>query len=293
MRVLLTGASGFLGQYVLRALRQQGIDVVTVARSKPDSSVDFIEADLLSIINFEALLKQTRATHLLHLAWYTEHGKYWTSPLNLRWQEATSRLVEAFCVAGGKQVVVAGTCAEYDWSLGYCRENSTPLIPSSLYGTAKDATRRLVMAVCNEYQTPCAWGRIFLPYGNGESSTRLIPSLIEVLQKQRAPFEINAQAFRDFLHASDVAEGFVKLLIANATGAYNICSGEPIRLAEIVRTLASQLEADPEPLLALSIERPGEPNVLCGENLLLKSLGWRPKLALANGLIQSLQGIKN
>ncbi len=293
MRVLLTGASGFLGQYVLRALRQQGIDVVTVARSKPESSVDFIEADLLSIINFEALLKQTRATHLLHLAWYTEHGKYWTSPLNLRWQEATSRLVEAFCVAGGKQVVVAGTCAEYDWSLGYCRENSTPLIPSSLYGTAKDATRRLVMAVCNEYQTPCAWGRIFLPYGNGESSTRLIPSLIEVLQKQRAPFGINAQAFRDFLHASDVAEGFVKLLIANATGAYNICSGEPIRLAEIVRTLASQLEADPGPLLALSIERPGEPTVLCGENLLLKSLGWRPKLALANGLIQSLQGIKN
>lgn len=293
MRVLLTGASGFLGQYVLRALRQQGIDVVTVARSKPESSVDFIEADLLSIVNFEALLKQTRATHLLHMAWYTEHGKYWTSPLNLRWQEATIRLVEAFCVAGGKQVVVAGTCAEYDWSHGYCRENSTPLIPSSLYGTAKDATRRLVMAVCNEYQTPCAWGRIFLPYGNGESSTRLIPSLIEVLQKQRAPFGINAQAFRDFLHASDVAEGFVKLLIANATGAYNICSGEPIRLAEIVRTLASQLEADPEPLLALSIERPGEPTVLCGENLLLKSLGWRPKLALANGLIQSLQGIKN
>lgn len=143
MRVLLTGASGFIGRYVLRTLQHHGIEVISVGRARSQPSVLFIEADLLSLTDFGPLLQQAKATHLLHLAWYAEHGKYWTSPLNLRWTEATTRLVEAFCVTGGHQVVIAGTCAEYDWAHGYCREESTPLNPVTLYGTAKDATRRV------------------------------------------------------------------------------------------------------------------------------------------------------
>jgi len=293
MRVLLTGASGFIGRYVLRALQQHGIEVVIVGRTRPQPSVPFVEADLLSTSDFAHLLQQVQATHLLHLAWYAEHGKYWTSPFNLRWLEATTRLVETFCAAGGQQMVIAGTCAEYDWTHGYCREDSTPLNPATLYGTAKDATRRLVMAVCAQHQVPCAWGRIFLPFGQGESTSRLIPSLIEVLQGERAPFGVNAHAYRDFLHASDVAEGFVRLLTAEASGAYNVCSGEPRRLAEVVTTLASLLSADPAPVLALTTERPGEPPLLVGESVKLRALGWRPALTLAQGLEHSLEGEKN
>ena len=293
MRGLLTGASGFLGRYVLRALQQHGIEVVAVGRTRPQPSVPFIEADLLSTCDFAALQQQARATHLLHLAWYAEHGKYWTSPLNLRWLEATMRLVESFCAAGGQQVVIAGTCAEYDWTHGYCREDCTPLNPATFYGTAKDATRRLVMAVCAQHQVSCAWGRIFLPFGQGESTSRLIPSLIEVFRGARAPFGVNAHAYRDFLHASDVAEGFVRLLTTEASGAYNVCSGEPRRLDEVVTTLASLLGADPTPVLALTTERPGEPPLLVGESLKLRSLGWQPALTLAQGLERSLEGEKN
>lgn len=288
MKVLLTGASGFLGHYVLGALQRNGIEAVAVGRSRPKLSVPFVKADLLSTTDFYPLLHQTQATHLLHLAWYAEHGKYWTSPLNLRWAEATTRLVEAFCVTGGQQVVVAGTCAEYDWAHGYCREDSTPLNPATLYGSVKDATRRLVMAVCEQYQIPCAWGRIFLPYGQGESASRLIPSLIDVFRCKREPFGVNAKMYRDFLHTSDVAEGFIRLLTSTARGAYNICSGEPIRLADVVTTLASLLDADPEPLLALTIERPGEPTLLVGENLKLKALGWRPGFTLSHGLQRTI-----
>ena len=293
MRVLLTGGSGFVGRYVLNALQHQGIEVVTVGRARPQTAIPFIEADLLSVSDFGPLMQQVQATHLLHLAWYAEHGKYWTSPLNLRWAEATTRLVEAFCVAGGQQVVIAGTCAEYDWAHGYCREDSTPLNPATLYGTAKDVTRRLVMAVCAQHQVPCAWGRIFLPYGQGESASRLIPSLIDVFRGEREPFGVNATAYRDFLHAYDVAEGFVRLLTTGASGAYNICSGEPVRSAEVVTTLATLLGADPEPVLALTTERPGEPTLLVGENLKLKAFGWRPALTLAQGLERTLHGEKS
>jgi nucleoside-diphosphate-sugar epimerase len=293
MRVLLTGASGFIGHYVLRALQQHGIEVLAICRTRPQTSVPFIEADLLSTNDFAPLLQKARATHLLHLAWYAEHGKYWTSSLNLRWLETTTRLVEAFCATGGHKVVAAGTCAEYDWTHGYCREDSTPLNPATLYGLAKDTACRLVMAVCGQHQVPCSWGRIFLPFGQGESTSRLVPSLIEVFRGARAPFGVNANAYRDFLHVSDVAEGFVRMLTSESSGAYNVCSGEPTRLIEVVTTLSSLLGADPAPVLALTTERPSEPLLLVGESLKLKALGWQAALTLTQGFERSLEGETN
>lgn len=276
MRVLLTGASGFLGRYVLDQLTQQGIATSVVGRTRPAGYAgDFISADLLRVDDYSAIVQSAKATHLLHLAWYAEHGKYWASPLNLRWVEASIRLVEAFCAAGGKKVVVAGTCAEYDWSYGYCREDVTPLTPGSLYGTAKDATRRLLAAICNRHQIPFAWGRIFLPYGQGEDQRRLIPSLIKVFQGKQPPFGVNATAYRDFLHAEDVARGFVQLLLSEAEGSYNISSGQPIQVADVVRLIASAYRGDPDTVLALSTARPGEPEMLVGENQKLKALVWQ------------------
>lgn len=287
MRVLLTGASGFLGRYVLQSLQRHHIETVMLGRHRAPNSdfAEFIEADLLAMPNFDALVKQANATHLLHLAWFTEHGEFWSSPQNLSWIYATVRLVDAFCIAGGQRVVVAGSCAEYAWSQNnILREDDTPLKPATLYGTAKNTTRRLVNAICTQHHVPLAWGRIFLLYGAGENRARLIPSLIDAFRGQRPPFGINASAVRDFLHASDVAEGFVTLLRGGDSGAYNISSGQPVLLGDVARELARWLGADPQTVLRLTPERPGEPTSLSGENLKLKSLGWLPQLSLSHGL---------
>ena len=294
MKVLLTGASGFIGRHVLEILHQQGVQTVMVGRNRAPHSAfaDFICADLLAGPDFSALVRSAGASHLLHLAWYAEHGKYWDSPLNLRWVDASCRLVEAFCGAGGQHVVVAGTCAEYDWGSAWCREDHTSLAPTTLYGCAKDATRRLVMAVCAQHGLPCAWARVFLPFGPGESAQRLIPSLIGVFRGLRQAFGVNASAYRDFLHVTDVAQGFVSLLQAHADGAYNLSSGHPVRLAEVVRELACLLNADPQPVLALSRPQLGEPALLAGENVKLQSLGWQPALSMAQGLAQTVGEVR-
>jgi nucleoside-diphosphate-sugar epimerase len=294
MRVLLTGASGFIGRYVLNLLVDAGIDAVVVGRSRPDGySGDFVEADLLQSEDYKGLVQIARASHLIHLAWYAEHGQYWTSPLNLRWVEASVRLVEAFCADGGQKVVTAGTCAEYDWSFGFCREDVTPLSPATLYGTAKDATCRLLDAVCKVYQTQLAWGRIFLPYGRGEDSRRLIPSLIEVFQHKRPPFGVNANAYRDFLHVEDVANGFIRLLLSDAHGTYNIASGQPIQIAEVVRLMGNRFKVNPSIVLDLSTERPGEPEILFGDSQKLKACGWQPRHSINDFALSLDQGLNH
>jgi nucleoside-diphosphate-sugar epimerase len=286
MRVLLTGASGFLGTYVLSQLTQRGIEVVVVGRTRPMGyRGTYIEADLLQIGCFAEIAQLSRASHLLHLAWNVEYGGFWASPMNLRWLEASLRLVEAFCAAHGQKVVVAGSCAEYKRSYGYCSETTTPLVPTSMYGVAKDATRRLISAVCSSYQVPLAWGRVFLPYGRGADPRRLIPSLIEVFEGKRLPFKVDTKVYRDFVHADDVASAFLLLLEANAEGAFNICSARPTQLSEVVRVIAEARNANPQMILDLSRKRSEGTPFLVGDNTALNTLGWSARFKdLKDGL---------
>jgi nucleoside-diphosphate-sugar epimerase len=279
VKILLTGSSGFIGRNVLQLLSRNEIETVVIGRRSPNSqhATHFIPVDLLGEVDFDELVKTAGATHLLHLAWYAEHGMYWTSPLNLRWVDATIKLTEAFCRSGGHQVVIAGTCAEYGWADIKCDEANTPLLPSTLYGISKDATRRLVEGLCREYQVPYAWGRIFLPYGPGEDARRLIPGLIDVFRGRREAFGVNVNAYRDFLRVEDVASGFLTLLQGGANGAFNICSGHPILIGEVVELIARKYKASPQMVLDLSIKKPGEPIYLAGDNNKISALGWHPK----------------
>lgn len=290
-RILITGASGFIGRHLLHLLAAQNAELHAVQLSgcpATGAEVHWHQIDLLQSDAAAALIALIEPTHLVHLAWYAEPGKYWTSPLNLRWLEATTRLVEAFCLGGGTRMVMAGTCAEYDWNCGYCREETTPLRPATLYGVAKDATRRLVMALSAQYQVPCAWGRVFIPYGEGEAPQRLIPSLCSIFRDEKEPFPVNATGYRDFMHVSDVASGLLALLNTDSVGIYNISSGHPVQIAMLVRTVAELLNKDPQPLLALALERPEEPPLLVGDNRKLKALGWEPRLSLTEGLMQNI-----
>jgi nucleoside-diphosphate-sugar epimerase len=292
--VLLTGASGYLGQHVLQSLLVQGCRVTVLGTSAPAGfdNLPFIRANLLDAAATASAVQAALATHLMHLAWYAEYGKFWASPLNYRWVDASVRLTEAFCAAGGQHVVMAGSCAEYDWANADAQpllEDTTPYRPHTVYGVAKDATRRLCTALCAQHGVTLAWGHIFFPFGPGEARQRMIPSLIDVFQGNAPPFGVNASAQRGMLYVADAADAFAKLLTTQANGNFNICSGQGDLVEDVVRELARLYGADPQPVLKLASSRAGDPALLVGDNQRLRATGWAPRYTLVQGLAATVQ----
>src|SRR5260221_5767466 len=123
MKVLLTGASGFIGRQCLRALAGHRFDVCAVS-SQPRSSeqVDWRQADLLDSVQVTELMASVKPTHLLHMAWIATPGVYWTSLENARWLAASVHLLNEFQKNGGRRAVMGGPVGGVDlepgvWSL--------------------------------------------------------------------------------------------------------------------------------------------------------------------------------
>ena len=216
-RVLITGASGFIGRGTLAPLLQRGLEVhaVTSRSSPPDAQpgIRWHTADLLDSHAAEAMVEQVRPTHLLHLAWYAEPGAYWSSPENLRWVEASLRLLRAFAQRGGARAVFAGTCAEYEWSNQVtCDELSTPCRPATLYGTSKHALQLIGARYAKQVGLSFAWGRVFFVFGPAEHPARVGGSVARSLVLGEPTLLSHGQQVRDFLYSGDLAEAFVALL---------------------------------------------------------------------------------
>lgn len=287
MRVLLTGGSGFIGQYCLAQLHAKGYEVHAVSSLERTSSaaVCWHKASLLDIAQTRALVQEVKPTHLMHLAWYTKHGKYWSAPENLSWVQGSLSLMQAFSDAGGHRLVTAGTCAEYEWSQGIYVEDKTPLVPATLYGNYKHALQMMQHAWCKQTGLSGAWGRVFSLYGPAEHPERLVSSVIRALLRGKPATCGNGSLIRDYSHAEDVASAFVSLLESDLQGPVNIGSGVAVSLHDLVEKVASKLDArDLVSFRPSGVASGNDPALLLPDIKRLESTGWSPKFDLDSGL---------
>jgi nucleoside-diphosphate-sugar epimerase len=279
MKILLTGAAGFIGSHVARELVRGGHEVhATVLPTD----------DLWRIRDIEPSLKLYRGTLdlvpvepdlAISLAWYAVPGKYLTAPENRECLEQSLRLLKNLrCRA-----VFAGTCFEYDTSLGLLREDS-PTTTSTLYTQCKDALRREVVK-----RPGTAWVRFFYLYGPYEDPRRLVPSVIRSVQRGEPANVSPGEQGRDFLHVEDVASAVCATAFSRLEGAVNIGSGEAPTVREIVTKIGA-LGGRPDLIRLGAVPYyPGEPMLIQADNSKLQSTGWLASYDLDRGLAQTFE----
>lgn len=296
VRILVTGASGFIGRYTIPLLVDKGYEVHSIYYSrKPDFEYDrnknlFLHfCDLLNLAKVKELISEIKPTHLLHFAWCTSHKRYWTDWENIRWVQASLELFFNFAENGGERAVVAGTCAEYDWSYGFLSEYITPEKPKTLYGICKNSLYRILSQFSNQAGISLAWGRIFFVYGPYEHQERLVPSAIISLIKDVPKFSFHGNKIRDFLYVEDVASAFSSILESNVEGPINIASGQPLAIKTIVYTI-SELLGKTNTKLEIISETDDDPVFLVADVRRLKNeVGWEPKVDLEKGLMITIE----
>jgi nucleoside-diphosphate-sugar epimerase len=290
-RVLLTGASGFIGRFCIEPLAARGFEVHAVSSRPPTAArrpATWHQHDLLAEGEAARVIAAVRPTHVLHLAWYAAPRAFWTAPENLDWVRASVALLRAFEQAGGERFVGAGSGAEYAPSPVDCEERSTPLAPATLYGTCKTALHYVLESFAAG-RFSAAWGRIFHLYGPEEEPSRLVPSVIGALLNGRDALCTEGTQVRDFIHVADLGDAFAALVASPVEGAVNVASGRAVRLADLVTQIGAQMN-DPKRIRLGARAMPASelPRVTAAVARLHDEVGWTSARDLDRGLAETI-----
>lgn len=288
-RILVTGATGFIGRHAIVPLHKLGFEVHAVARHSVEnlSEAHWHTVNLLDPGETTNLLQRVCPTHLMHFAWYAEHGKFWNSELNLEWLSATLHLLKAFAEIGGKRFVGSGSCAEYGWDGRAVYDEEAPLRPATLYGAAKASACLTGTAFAKTTGMDFAWGRIFHLFGPDESPDRIVPALVRA-HLSGVPLDCSqGTQLRDFLPVSAVAEAFAHLCASDIHGVVNIGSGRAVTLKDLSEKIAGIIGSKTNIRFG-AFQDSGPESLLPSVKRLKNEVGWWPLNTVEPGLAEAI-----
>jgi len=246
-KIMITGASGFLGKYVTEQFAMSGqyeVYAITSGRRSVEFPKGVIvkNADLLNEKETGDLIEEIQPDIMCHLAWALEDHKFLNSEKNIDWLAASIFMLRHFIKNKGSQVLFAGSSSEYGiGSLGYCE--TVRGREYSLYGITKYTFEQFAKTYCESSGVTFVCARYFSIYGpNDLREGRAIPTAIQTLMKGkkficRVPYNI-----WDFVYVEDCARATFQLVEQKCTGCYNVASGKPQMMKDVFRLISEILQ---------------------------------------------------
>lgn len=246
--ILITGATGFIGNHVVAALKNMTGDHHVIATGRNEAKLKQLDVDYvvydLSDHQADCFDRLQKPDDLIHLAWdgLPNYQKVDHIERNLIEQY---RFLREMIRGGLKRLTISGTCFEYGMQCG-CLKEEDRTQPNTIYGSAKDCLRRMLEMLGGRYKYKLKWLRLFYTYGSGQKTHSILSQLETAIKKGLREFNMSfGEQLRDYLPVEEMAAyiatiGFDKQF----SGICNICSGKPVSIRRLVEERIHQLGAD-------------------------------------------------
>ena len=300
MRCLVTGATGFVGSWLVRRLVGEGYPTAVLVRASSDmwriepwlSSLTRITADLSSLADAADAVNEFSPEVVYHLAWTGGNSRRFNDDPAQVYANVPGSLerMRVAAASGAKVFVNLGSCVEYGAYPIPVRETD-PVRPTNLYGAAKHAVEELGLRLALPMGLRFISVRLFWAYGPGDDDARLLPSLIgRLLRGERQPMTLGDQIW-DYLYIEDAIDALLKLAKGPVTqGVFNLGSGQPHTLRSVVELVATY--AGNSTLLGFGDLPYASDQIMhlqADINCLKAATGWQPQFSLDQGLAETVR----
>jgi len=289
MRILVTGATGFIGSAFCRLALGHGHEIagLMLPTETPPAHVPASERMLwlkgtLAELPWRAIAS-FQPEVCVHFAWIATPGVYLEAPENedyLRW---SLDLVRRLRGLGTNHIVGIGTCIEYQITNEPLSEDRTPVDPTTLYSRCKNALRETLEAEARRDGWHFCWGRVFYPYGVGEHPARLCSALIQKLRRGERLVLKTPHSTKDYIYIEDLATAILLTVEKRLTGTINWGTGIGISVRQMADTVAGML-GRPELVEEISPAENDPLGFVVADATRLKQLGWQQRFSLEQGL---------
>jgi len=242
MKILVTGATGFIGNYVVEELLKYKHKIIATSIEHSQQiyfnwikKVDYIQADL-NEDKKDWFAFFSEPDQIIHLAWegLPNYKELFHIERNL---SRNYCFLKNIIGNGLKKVVVIGTCFEYGMQSGALKEDMDTK-PNNPYALAKDCLRKYLEQLQRKIDFNFKWIRLFYMYGKGQSPNAILSQLDKALKNGETDFNMSGgEQLRDYLPVEKVAEYIVKIAMqSKVKGIINCCSGRPISIRRLVES---------------------------------------------------------